>query len=97
MSFEPSHYYYFPANQEEIYFNNLCPNISQSLPKNESNNSLPSLDSLNEDALVSSQGTIISEPFEDFSTSKSSRESEINEVSKNNANKLEAKQTLKQL
>ncbi|CAG8508892.1 25843_t:CDS:1, partial [Gigaspora rosea] len=45
MSFEPSHYYYFLSNQEEIYYNNLCPSISQ----------LPSLDLLNEDALVSSQ------------------------------------------
>ncbi|RIB24463.1 regulator of chromosome condensation 1/beta-lactamase-inhibitor protein II [Gigaspora rosea] len=49
MSFEPSHYFFLP-NQEEIYY--------------------PNLDSLNEDALVSSQDTIISESF-DFSTSES--------------------------
>ncbi|KAF0538753.1 hypothetical protein F8M41_007521 [Gigaspora margarita] len=75
MSFEPSHYF-FPPNQEEIYY--------------------PNLDSLNEDALVSSQDTIISESF-DFSTSESpTKESEISEVCKNNANKLkqEAKHNL---
>ncbi|CAG8794799.1 19426_t:CDS:2, partial [Gigaspora rosea] len=66
-------------NQEEIYYNNIYPTISQSLPTNE-NNSLPSLDFLNEDALVFSQDTIISESFEDFSTSESpTKESEINE------------------
>ncbi|CAG8502823.1 8371_t:CDS:2 [Gigaspora rosea] len=91
MSFEPIDYL-FPANQEEIYFNNLFLQSSQySLPTNESINSLPSLnlDSLNEDLLVSSQETIISESFEDFSTRESpTKESEINEVSKNTTNDL---------
>ncbi|CAG8812045.1 23749_t:CDS:2, partial [Racocetra persica] len=51
----------------------------------ESNNSLPN--SLNEDALVSSLETIISESFEDFSASESLTNE--HDVCKNNVNILE--------
>ncbi|CAG8468028.1 6350_t:CDS:2 [Dentiscutata heterogama] len=69
MSFEPREYL-FPPNQEEIYYNNLYP-------------SLPN--SLNKDALVFSQDTIISS--EDFSASESLTNEP--EVCKNNGNNLE--------
>ncbi|RIB15671.1 hypothetical protein C2G38_2191819 [Gigaspora rosea] len=69
MSFEPREYS-FPPNQEEIYYNNLYP-------------SLPN--SLNKDALVFSQDTIILS--EDFSGSESLTNEP--EVCKNNGNNLE--------
>ncbi|CAG8716479.1 755_t:CDS:2 [Racocetra persica] len=75
MSFEPREYPFLP-NQEEIYYNDLYPSLKNKY------SSLPN--SLNEDALVFSQDTIISKSSEDFSASKSPT-FEL-EVFKNNVN-----------